>query len=164
MILVTHNIALTAPIAEFVLVLGRNGKILSHGKVDDVLQSSSKLSSLLEKERAELEEDVETKLEEIKDDTVKSTTDEGKASAGKLVVAEEKAMGRVNSASFMLFARAVGGAGVWAVIFFVVNLGNILLIFQGWFLGYWSEQYSLRLPSEIPTVTYAMSLLFYAFL
>lgn len=152
-LLVTHSIALAAPIADYALVLGRNGKVASHGDVAEVLQRNSRLRSQMEKERLEIGEDVETKLEETTKDDSKNT-DASKKTAGKLVVAEEKAMGRVNSAAVMLFIGSMGGPLVWTGIIGAFWFSILVMIFQGWFLGYWSNQYTLRDPSDVPTMKY----------
>ncbi len=52
-ILVTHNIALTAPVAHRVVVLGKSGHIVSVGTVEEVLESNSRLRALAEKEKQE---------------------------------------------------------------------------------------------------------------
>lgn len=150
-VLVTHNVALAAPIAEYALVLGRNGKVASHGNVAEVLKSNSRLRSQMEKELLEIGEDVETKLEETTKDDAKDT-EASKKSAGKLVVAEEKIVGRVSVAAIMLFFRSMGGPITWTAIIGIFVFSIWVMILQSWFLGYWSNQYTIRPPSEVPTI------------
>ncbi|KAH8108752.1 P-loop containing nucleoside triphosphate hydrolase protein [Phellopilus nigrolimitatus] len=103
-LLVTHNIALTAGIAKHIVVLGRQGKVSAQGPVSEILKKDSHLQAQVEKEREEVEEDIETKLDEDTKDN-----NDAKTSVGKLVVAEGKAMGRVEMAAIMLYVGGVGG-------------------------------------------------------
>ena len=153
-LLVTHNLALGATVAEHVLVLGKHGKVAMHGPVSEVLQKDVHLREQMEKEKREIDEDIETKLEEEDtkgDAKAKATDTEDKTSAGKLVVAEEKAMGRVKLSAIMLYVNAVGGAFVWFSVVGIRWLGIAIMLFQSWFLGYWSNQYNIHPPSEVPT-------------
>ena len=151
----THNIALAAPIAEYAIVLSRNGKVAMHGNVADILKSNSRLRTQLEKERLEISGDVETKLEGSSKDEKKPEgveEDITKKAAGKLVVEEEKAMGRVNRAAIMLYVNAMGGLFIWAGLVGMMWYSILAWTFSNWFLGYWSSLYSVKPPSEIPTV------------
>jgi ABC-type glutathione transport system ATPase component len=102
-LLVTHNIALAANIAGYVVVLGRSGRVAEHGTVEEVLRMDAKLKKQIEQER--VDEDGGGK--EGGDSQVR---DDGK---GKLVVPEEKAIGRVEFAAFALYLRAVGSPLEW---------------------------------------------------
>lgn len=146
-LLVTHNIALTAGIAKHVVVLGRQGKVSAQGPVSDVLKKDSRLRAQVEKEREEVEEDIETKLDE---DT--EGKGDAKTSAGKLIVAEEKAMGRVEMAAIMLYVGGVGGPLIWTLILGTRWVGALMMIFQVWFVGYWSNQYLKYPASEVPVL------------
>lgn len=148
-LLVTHSIALAAPIAEYALVLTRNGRVATHGSVAEILKSDSRLRTQIEKERLEMN-DIETKLDEVTKDNANSR-EASRMAAGKLVVAEEKAMGRANRAAIMLFIGSMGGPSIWTGIVGLMWFGHLVAIFHGWFLAYWSDQYTLRPPSEIPT-------------
>ncbi|KAH8113755.1 P-loop containing nucleoside triphosphate hydrolase protein [Phellopilus nigrolimitatus] len=148
-LLVTHNIALTASIAKHVVVLGRQGKFSAQGPVSEILKKDTRLRAQAEKEREAIEEDIETKLDgdkKDKDDTRKST--------GKLVVAEEKAMGRVEIAATMLYVGGVGGPLIWTLILGTRWVAILGMIFQVWFVGYWSNQYIKHPASEVPVLKY----------
>ncbi|KAI5122640.1 hypothetical protein M0805_008724 [Coniferiporia weirii] len=137
-LLVTHNIALTAPIASHVVDLGGDGSVSAQGSVSEVLKKDHQLRVQVEKELEEVSEDVEDKLDEGEKPGGKdgADTDNAKKDVGKLVVAEEKAMGRVEMAALMLwFSIAV-------------------MILQTWFVGYWSSQYERHTASEVPVVKY----------
>ena len=51
-LLVTHNIALTAPVADFALVLGKHGRIAEYGSVADVLRKDARLRRGEKQDRA----------------------------------------------------------------------------------------------------------------
>ncbi|KAH8108771.1 hypothetical protein DFH11DRAFT_1057276 [Phellopilus nigrolimitatus] len=148
-LLVTHNIALTAGIAKHIVVLGRQGKVSAQGPVSEILKKNSRLRAEVEKKREEVEEDIETKLDE---DT--EGKDDAKTSAGKLVVAEEKAMGRVEMAAIMLYVGGVGGPLIWTLILGTRWVGALMMIFQVWFVGYWSNQYLKYPASEVPVLKF----------
>lgn len=143
-LLVTHNIALAAPIADHVLLLGKNGKVLKQGTVADVLKHSAKL-------RAQVVSPEETKGEE---ETAKETKEEpaksvDKAAAGKLVVAEEKAIGRLGLAALMLYVRSYGGLTAWTITALLLGFTVLSEVAQPWFVGIWSSQYERHPASEI---------------
>lgn len=152
-LLVTHNIALTAPIAEYALVLNRNGKIAMHGNVADILKSNSRLRTQLERKPLNIDGESRSKLEGASKGAKKSdrAEDSERKTAGKLVVEEEKAMGRVKRAAIMLYVNAMGGPLVWAGLIGTIWFSILSVTFSNWFLGYWSSLYTVRPSSEIPT-------------
>ena len=98
-ILVTHNIPLAAPIADYAIAIGRGGRISAQGSISDVLNSDARLKALAQREEAQLEKEKEVLDQEpVAPDSEAKATDEDdatKKSAGKLIVAEEKAIGHV---------------------------------------------------------------------
>lgn len=150
-LLVTHNIALAAPIAGFVVLLGRRGTVVASGSVSDVLKKDSNLRAQIEKAREEEEEDVNIHAEKVG----KRDDDTAKQAIGKLVVAEEKALGRVELAAFMLLVKAIGGPLIWAAFITAMVAAMLLNVGQTWFVGYWSSQYEKHAdPAEIPVAKY----------
>lgn len=149
-VLVTHNIALTAPIASRVIVFGKNGTITSVGPVDEVLQSNSQLRALAEKERQkEVEELAKEDNAKEKDGAVGEDEAETEKKTGKLVVAEEVAIGRVAWKSTKLYILAFGGPFVWTIYLgleFIIMLVNV---YQKWIMGYWSNQYETHPAREV---------------
>lgn len=147
-ILVTHNIALTAPVAHRVVVLGKSGHIVSVGTVEEVLESNSRLRALAEKEKQEevkeLAKEDEAKAEGDVDDKA-----ETKNKTGKLVVAEEVAIGRVAWKSMKLYILSFGGPFIWATFFGLEISVMLVNIYQKWIMGYWSDQYETHSPSEV---------------
>jgi ABC-type transport system involved in cytochrome bd biosynthesis fused ATPase/permease subunit len=67
-LLVTHNVALVSPIAEYVVALGSEGRIISQGSPTDALVVDDAAAAEIahEQEAIELEEDLEEEGEEAK--------------------------------------------------------------------------------------------------
>ena len=85
----THNVAMVSPIADFVVDVGSDGRILSQGTLENALAHDSSLLKDVEHEAEELQKaDQEIDGEKEEDVNVQS-------SAGKLVVAEEIEEGHV---------------------------------------------------------------------
>ena len=89
-LLVTHNIALTRPIADFVVSLGSNGTIASQGSVDDVLAKDENLKHEVEEQEMVIEK---TEMDVVDSDEPDA---ESKQADGKLIVEEEIQRGRVS--------------------------------------------------------------------
>jgi ABC-type methionine transport system ATPase subunit len=90
-LLVTHNIALASPIASFVVSLGTDGRILSQGSLSEALAKDETLAAEIVHETTaiELNANEEAAADETEGDAV------AKPQEGKLIVAEEIAVGRV---------------------------------------------------------------------
>ena len=84
----THNVAMTGQIADFVVSLGTDGRILSQGTMSKALATNKALTKELEAGKLELH-----KAEEMVDGEAPEVR-EGKS--GKLIVAEEVAEGHVS--------------------------------------------------------------------
>lgn len=149
-ILVTHNIALTSPLADFIVTMG-NGSIVSQGT--DVSSAISKNTKLA----------LEAEVKEVSDDSVREPVDEkpstpaNDASKGKLIVSEEIHEGHVTWKAMKLFFASLGGQHV--ILFFLIYSSGLLFtelgtMSQTYFLGYWGSQYNERVPSEINPLFY----------
>lgn len=84
----THNVTITSPIADFAVSLGSDGRLLSQGTISTVLKVDQFLSAEIELEKKEAE-----KAEEIVDEVALDVP--VKQGAGKLILAEEISEGRV---------------------------------------------------------------------
>ncbi|KAI5122628.1 hypothetical protein M0805_008717 [Coniferiporia weirii] len=153
-LLVTHNIALTAPIASHVVDLEGDGSVSAQGSVSEVLKKDHQLRVQVEKGLEEASENVEDKLDEGEKPVGKDSADADNKDTGKLVVAEEKAMGRIEMAAIMLYVRGVGGPLKWTVLLGIRWFSLVVMILQTWFVGYWSSQYERHPASEIPVLKY----------
>ncbi|THH03934.1 hypothetical protein EW145_g5889 [Phellinidium pouzarii] len=132
----TLNVALAAPVAAHVVVLGRNGNVTAQGPVSEVLQKDTQLHALVEKEQDGVEEDKYDENINGRDDT---DVEEAKKVIGKLIVAEEKTVGRVEMAAIMLSVGGIGGPLIWALYLGIKSLylgikwaGMLVMIFQTW--------------------------------
>jgi len=84
----THNVAMTSPIADFVVALGSDGRIISQGTMSNALATSKTLTKKLKAKEEELQ-----KVEETVDGEIPEVPE---SKSGKLMVAEEVAEGHVS--------------------------------------------------------------------
>ncbi|KZT29509.1 P-loop containing nucleoside triphosphate hydrolase protein [Neolentinus lepideus HHB14362 ss-1] len=149
-ILVTHNVALASPVASFVVSIGTDGRILSQGTVSDALAKNHKLSKEVAQEEKAMEK-VESEIDSAEEDAGKP--DDGtKKDAGKLVVAEEVAVGHVSWSAVKLYL--LGMSGNWPLLFWSSVMGCLIACelsntVQTWFLGYWAQQYQGHTADEL---------------
>ncbi|KAI0782161.1 multidrug resistance-associated ABC transporter [Abortiporus biennis] len=153
-ILVTHNIALTSPIAEYVIALGSDGRVLSQGSLSNVLAKDQKLSAELAKETKEIAEADKEIDEESPDELAKKV-------AGKLIVEEEVEMGHVGWTALKLLFANMGGRGglflYWFGFITTATLFRMSTVYQMFIVTMWSDEYSHHPASEV-SVPYYMSL------
>ncbi|KAH9166021.1 hypothetical protein EDB89DRAFT_2115943 [Lactarius sanguifluus] len=149
-LLVTHNVAMATPLADYVVSLGKDGRIASRGSVSDVLKKVKTLAKELAEGTRVIKDD-ENKIDSQEpDETVKSAD-------GKLILAEEIAEGHVSWDAVKLFISGLGGAH--PVLFWIVFAGGLLLCdtlmtVQTWFMGYWAEQYVIYPPDQVDITFY----------
>ncbi|KDR83064.1 hypothetical protein GALMADRAFT_238869 [Galerina marginata CBS 339.88] len=135
---VTHNLALLAPVAEFVVSIGVDGRIKSQAtEIATALARDPILASEAAKDK-----------EDVKDAVLPRRS----GADGKLVVSEEIVQGHVTWKSMRLLLSALGGNR--PVLFFamwllVVTMSQWVATLQLWFLGVWGSQYELHPPSEV---------------
>jgi ABC-type nitrate/sulfonate/bicarbonate transport system ATPase subunit len=87
-VLVTHNVALAGPLANFVVSIGSDGKIVSQGSVGEALSRN-----LVTENENEMRNSVDGAT-----DNVEALIGNGKAS-GKLMTDEEVALGHISPAA-----------------------------------------------------------------
>jgi ABC-type multidrug transport system fused ATPase/permease subunit len=147
-ILVTHNVAMASSIAHFVVSMGSNGRIVSHGSISEAIAKDNKLAAEMAREQ-----EVLTKEAQVVD-----TPEELKAKPdGKLVMSEEIAEGHVSWPAFKLYLTGLGGnypLTFWIVFLALMGLTDFANTVQTWFLGYWASQYEHHLPSEVNVKLY----------
>lgn len=138
--------ALASPIANYVVSLSIDGRILSQGSLGDAIRLDESLLVEATKEQEAVE-----KTEGLADET-KTAEEVAKAVDGKLVVAEDVAEGFVSWEACKLFFN--GLAGSHPVIFWTVSMGSTLLVcvifaVSTWWLGQWAAQYEHHTPSSV---------------
>ncbi|KAJ3549276.1 hypothetical protein NMY22_g935 [Coprinellus aureogranulatus] len=147
-LLVTHNIALTRPIADYVVSIGANGQILSRGSVVEAVELDVQLAKEIETEEITLNEavDVHTRDDISIEPTIR-----------KLIIPEEVEEGHISWSAAKMYLSGMGGGH--PVLFFAVCLTSLGLCevgvaLQTWFLGYWASKYNSRSPVDVPVLHY----------
>ncbi|KAI5991472.1 hypothetical protein EDD15DRAFT_2275310 [Pisolithus albus] len=147
-ILVTHNVAVVSPVAQYVVSLSSNGRIASQGTLSEAIATDDKLAAEVAKEQEGLE----------KDEEVAGTAEQvPQKKDGKLVLEEEILEGRVSWSALNLYFANLGGGHTrlfWFAFLFLLAVTEIINVVQTWFLGYWASQYEHRLPSEVDVKFY----------
>ncbi|KAJ7134490.1 P-loop containing nucleoside triphosphate hydrolase protein [Mycena epipterygia] len=146
-ILVTHNIALTRPVSQWIVSLGLDGSILQ-GSVDAVLKTSDTLAADVAQRQKALEEDIEP------EDSVARVS----GPTGKLIMEEKSQEGMVKwpTCKYKLYFANLSSR---PVLYLCLILGLFLFneattSFQFWFLGFWSSQYEDRPTSSVAAPFY----------
>ena len=125
---------MVSEVADFVISLGTNGRVVSQGSVDDAFRSNPKL-----KVEAEKDQELERKGEQVVDESNpvgdKVPEPQAKKSNGKLMVAEEVAEGHVGWPAMKLFLLAMGGAGFWFMYALGFVLSYVAVLLQTYWLG-----------------------------
>ena len=85
----THNVAMVSPIADFVVDMGSDGRIVSQGTLSNALAHDAKLLKELRHEQEEMEKAKQELDQETPED------ENAKQAAGKLIVEEETELGHV---------------------------------------------------------------------
>lgn len=143
-LLVTHNVALAAPIADLVVSLSTDGTIASKGTVSEALAKNKELAAEVAREKEAI-----SKVDEEVDAVPEPKLD---SPDGKLTVAEDIAEGHVSWAAMKLYLLGLGGKH--PMLFFVTYLSGMmlthsLLVYQVYFLGQWAAEYEKHDSSEV---------------
>ncbi|KAF7369381.1 ATP-binding cassette transporter [Mycena venus] len=146
-IMVTHNVAMAKPVANYIVSMGIDGHIHSHGSISEALATDEILAEELSKDQEVLDK----KTDEIDAPLIIVKAD------GKLIVAEEVKEGHVSWDSLKLYFKGLGGNHT--LLFFTVFLAGLGLTelsnaVQTWFLGYWAGQYRENDPSQVDVFYY----------
>ncbi|KAJ7485533.1 P-loop containing nucleoside triphosphate hydrolase protein [Mycena latifolia] len=150
LILVTHNVALVAPIADFTISIGLNGRILSQGSVAAALQHDIALANEANADLQVMEQAVDEEPVAVKKDT---KTD------GKLILAEELQLGKVKWSAVNLYLRGLGGIGFYVIFLGSVTISQLGQIYETWYLGYFASQYEISPPGTV-SVSYYLGVFF----
>ncbi|KAJ7246793.1 hypothetical protein B0H12DRAFT_753891 [Mycena haematopus] len=145
-ILVTHNVALAAPIADFTISIGLNGRIMSQGSVAQALQHDIRLA---EEANADLQV-----MEQVVDaaETAELKPADAKADAktdGKLILAEEVQLGRVRWSAVGLYLHGLGGWGFYAIFLGFYTFSHLAQVYETWYLGYFASLYETSPPGSV---------------
>ncbi|KAF9013108.1 multidrug resistance-associated ABC transporter [Cyathus striatus] len=147
-LLVTHNVALTEPIAHFIVSINKDGSLSTRNSVP---------MDHLPKALVEELEDIPAELDATKETT---ENDSSAKPSGKLIIREEIKTGRVGRKALKLFISAL--AGKHPFFFFplwVMGMvaSEVMISFQLWYLGHWGSQYENQ-PGEAVKASYYLSI------
>ncbi|KAJ6465017.1 P-loop containing nucleoside triphosphate hydrolase protein [Mycena sanguinolenta] len=130
----THNVALAAPIADFTISIGLNGRILSQGSVAQALQHDIRLAE-------EANADLQVMEQVVDAETVEVAKPADTKSDGKLILAEEVQLGRVKWSAVGLYLHGLGGFGFYAIFIGFYTFSHMAQVFETWYLGYFASLY-----------------------
>ncbi|PVG02126.1 hypothetical protein CPB86DRAFT_772767 [Serendipita vermifera] len=147
-LLVTHNVSMVSPVAKFVVAIGLDGRISSQGTLEQALANDSKLRSELIKEIKTIE-----KGAEVVDPPIEKKKEE-KPASGKLIVAEEVALGRVSWPALKMYLTSLGGFVFWITFVGGFFLADLVGALQTFWLGFWASQYEHHPSSEVNVLYY----------
>ncbi|KAJ7461841.1 hypothetical protein B0H11DRAFT_117745 [Mycena galericulata] len=147
-VLVTHNVALAAPIADFTISIGLNGRILSQGSVAEALRHDIALADEANADLQVMEQAVDPGPVEVKTET---------KADGKLILAEEVQLGRVKWSAVGLYLHGLGGVRFYSVFLGFLTLSLLAQIYETWYLGYFASLYETS-PRGSVSVSYHMGM------
>ncbi|KAF7364759.1 ATP-binding cassette transporter abc4 [Mycena venus] len=137
-LLVTHNVSLTGSIAQFVVSVGLDGRVRRQDSISEALTKDTMLVEEMRKDNEIL------RIAEKAMDAPSPAAPKKTQGNGKLIVAEEVAIGRVSWRALNLYFRGLGGNHT--LFFFALFIIGLILAqlsdaSRTWFLGYWESQY-----------------------
>ncbi|KAJ7164522.1 hypothetical protein C8R46DRAFT_1193124 [Mycena filopes] len=140
-ILVTHNVAMTSKLADFVVSVSLDGRVHGQHSVSEALATDKVLAEEVSKDQ-EVLDIAEQALDSAK---------EAPQVNGKLVVAEEIAIGRVSWEALSLFVSAHGPSPILflAIMVFSMICISIVARTETWYMGYWASQYGHGTPVPV---------------
>ncbi|KAH9911186.1 P-loop containing nucleoside triphosphate hydrolase protein [Fomitopsis serialis] len=144
-IMVTHNVAIASTVAQFKVTLGPGGRVSSQELIQDIRGQTQALGMGQDSQEQGYKQGGDQRPEGL----VKSS--------GKLVIAEEIAVGRVGWGALKLFLARIGGQHqifFWSFCLLTLIASELLANLQVWFLGYWARQYEQRPASEVKASYY----------
>ncbi|KAG8799885.1 hypothetical protein FRC16_004195 [Serendipita sp. 398] len=142
---------MVSPVSKYVVAVGLDGRISSKGTLEQALATDAKLREELNKEKEIIE-----KGAEVVDAPVVETKKEEKSTQGKLIVAEEVALGRVSWSALKMYLSSLGGFTFWVCFVSGFLLADIMSVIQTFWLGYWASQYEHHPSNEINVLYYLM--------
>ncbi|KAJ7436833.1 P-loop containing nucleoside triphosphate hydrolase protein [Mycena latifolia] len=146
-ILVSHNVAIVAPIADFTVLIGLDGRILSQGSVAEALQRDVVLAK-----------EANTDLQVIEQAVVDIDRVDAKTTAeGKLILAEEMQLGRVKWSAVALYLNGLGGAGFHTIFLGFYVISQLAKVLEIWYLGYFASVYETSAPGTV-SVSYHLGI------
>ncbi|EIM89359.1 P-loop containing nucleoside triphosphate hydrolase protein, partial [Stereum hirsutum FP-91666 SS1] len=153
-LLVTHNVDIAKPIADFVVTLGANGTTSSY---DTVPEASKYQHDHLE---GTIHAESSTHTFPDNNEHTKVQTEQtilNPISDGTLIKEEEVGVGHVSWSALRLYFASLGeqwNVIFWPIFFIVVLVKHLAATAETWSLGYWSRQYETQPASEVNIIRY----------
>lgn len=149
-VLVTHHIAMVSPTAHYIVKLA-DGIIQSQGPVDEVVMADEELKEAITEEAEKEEEEATKEEEQVAPKEVTET-------AGRLVVAEEKAIGRVSRSALFEFFKVMGGPVFWTLFPISYTICEFWASAVPYWLGIWSRAYDATDDPRSVSVVYYLGI------
>ncbi|KAF8310655.1 ATP-binding cassette transporter [Clavulina sp. PMI_390] len=138
-LLVTHNISMTNQLAKSIISLSPNGSVTISSGLSTEITPDASLDS---------HDNTEVPLDQV--DESKPIEAQHKApGAGKLVAAEEVALGHVSMSALLLYFRSLGGIWFWIPLLFTTGSVDLVDLYQTWWLGLWGRMYDVLPPGQV---------------
>lgn len=136
-ICVTHHVSLMLPVSDYLVNVSADGVVMPPQPVTDVKATSSDSetdSAVIDSASPE-----ESDSEEAADF----------ADLGRLLIAEEKAQGKVSRRAILEYFSAAGGIFFWVSYFGIIIAGEILFAYCNFWLGVWARAYEGTDPGSV---------------
>ncbi|KAF8310652.1 P-loop containing nucleoside triphosphate hydrolase protein, partial [Clavulina sp. PMI_390] len=138
-LLVTHNLSMTSRLAKSVISLSPNGSVtINSASVTETTQHVSLDSN----------DETEMPLDQV-DDFKPIEAQRMAPDAGKLVAAEEVALGHVSLSALLLYVRSLGGIWFWIPLLITTGSVDLVDLYQTWWLGVWGRIYDILPPEQV---------------
>jgi ABC-type multidrug transport system fused ATPase/permease subunit len=137
-ILVTHHVNMAKKAARKIIVM-ESGKIVSEvHSVDSLANLGAEAQRLLR----ETEDEADDKLDEGAIPTKVDSTTQKPEKSGKLVLEEERAVGRISRTTVFEYMSYFGSPVFIAGLWLAVSLGQAGNILSNWWIARWSDAYN----------------------
>ncbi|KAF8310670.1 ATP-binding cassette transporter [Clavulina sp. PMI_390] len=143
-LLVTHNLSMTRNLATSITTLSPNGSVTI---------SSGPTTGTTPDVYFELNQNSEVPLDQV-DDSAPVEAQRKAAGAGKLVAAEEVALGHVSLSALLLYFRSLGGIWFWIPLLVTTGSVDLVDLYQTWWLGLWGRMYEILPPEKVDVPFY----------
>jgi ABC-type multidrug transport system fused ATPase/permease subunit len=152
-VLVTHHVQLLRQVASFIVHLSSDGTIASQGDIETAIRLDPELEKELEEDGKEIEKEDGYEKENMEEDEAKD-----QKPAAKLVLEEEKAVGRIQFKTLSIFLQALGGVTFWTL--WPIGMVFVELVYASapLILGRWASAYATAKDPRDVSVGYWLGL------
>lgn len=152
-VLVTHHVQLLRQVASFIVHLSSDGTIASQGDIESALRQDPELEKEVEEDEKAIENQGEYEKENIEQDD-----DKVRKPAAKLVLEEEKAVGRIQFKTLSIFLQALGGVTFWTLWPLSMLFVELVYASAPLVLGRWASAYATAKDPRDVSVGYWLGL------